>query len=76
MKAKPPKSENEMGKATLHMLIGFYIGDMQRRNCRPDSITTNRRVLERFARSLTPSGEQLSRAAGGRKRYLMPCVIG
>ena len=59
MKAKPPKSENEMGKATLHMLIGFYIGDMQRRNCRPDSITTNRRVLERFARSLAPSGVEL-----------------
>ena len=43
MKAKPPKSENEIGKATLHMLIGFYIGDMQRRNCRPDWVGLDER---------------------------------
>jgi hypothetical protein len=42
-----------MSQATFAALIDFYIGDMLRRNCTPDSITTNRRALDRFARQLT-----------------------
>jgi hypothetical protein len=33
-----------MSQATFAALIDFNIGDMLRRNCTPDSITTNRRT--------------------------------
>ena len=45
-------SERTMGTATLDMLIDYYLGDMQRRVCTEDSVSTNRRALGRFARAV------------------------
>jgi hypothetical protein len=59
MKAKPRKAESEMSQATLSMLISYYTGDMMRRNCTSDSVTTNRRVLERFVRFIAPHGDEV-----------------
>ena len=60
MKArKPRKSESEMSNVSFTMLIDHYASDMLRRNCTADSITTNRRTLERFRRFFAPNGEAL-----------------
>jgi len=58
MKAKKPrKSESEMSNVSFSMLIDHYTSDMLRRNCTTDSITTNRRALERFKRFFAPNRE-------------------
>ncbi len=49
------KTERQMSQTTLSMLIQYYVGDMQRRNLRPDSVEGSRRILLRFARWL-PNG--------------------
>ena len=45
-------SERTMGHAKLDMLIDYYLGDMDRRGCTEDSVSTNRRALGRFARTI------------------------
>jgi site-specific recombinase XerD len=45
-------SERTMGDARLSILIDYYLGDMQRRGCTEDSVSTNRRALGRFARAV------------------------
>ena len=48
-----------MSNVSFSMLIDHYTSDMLRRNCTTDSITTNRRTLERFKRFFAPNGEVL-----------------
>lgn len=47
------RTEVEMSKTTLSMLIDFYLGNMQRRGCTPDSVTSCQRALKRFYRYLS-----------------------
>ena len=44
-----PVPDRTMGKAKLSTLIDYYLGDMRRRGCTDDSVTTNARALRRFA---------------------------
>jgi site-specific recombinase XerD len=53
------KTEAEMSRATVSMLIEFYIGDMQRRGCTNDSVTTNRRSLTRLLRFFASGDAEL-----------------
>jgi len=51
-----------MSHAKLHMLVGlvgYYLGDMERRGCTRDSVTTNRKALRRFCRYVDPEAKQL-----------------
>jgi site-specific recombinase XerD len=52
-------SERTMGHAKLNMLIDYYLGDMERRGCTQDSVTTNRKALRRFCRYVDPEAKQL-----------------
>jgi len=54
-----PSTEHTMGQLTLAMLIDYYVGDMRSRNCTEDSIVTNRRTLQRFARFLAGDGQAI-----------------
>jgi hypothetical protein len=46
-----------MSRTRFQTLIDYYLGDMGRRGCTNDSITTNRRTLERFVRFVSPQNE-------------------
>src|SRR3989304_4462111 len=52
-------SERTMSHAKLDMLIDYYLGDMERRGCTQDSVTTNRRALRRFRKHVDPAARQL-----------------
>lgn len=47
------RSEHEMTTANLDMLIDYYLGNMQRRGCTPESVTSCERALKRFHRFMT-----------------------
>jgi site-specific recombinase XerD len=51
-------SERTMSHAKLDMLIDYYLGDMDRRGCTQDSVTTNRKALRRFCRYVDPEAKQ------------------
>ena len=59
---KTTKTRTTMSNTALSMLIDFYIGDMQRRGCSSDAMTTNQRALQRLARFLAPQGEEIRMA--------------
>jgi hypothetical protein len=46
-----------MSRTKFQTLIDYYLGDMGRRGCTDDSILTNRRTLERFARFVSPQSD-------------------
>jgi hypothetical protein len=52
----------KMGQVKLSMIIDFYVGDMERRGCTPDSVITNRRSLIRFNRFLSSNTESATLA--------------
>jgi len=54
------KSEEEMN-VELSMVIGFYLGDMRRRGVTDDSISTCKSGLARFARFVSPAGDEAVR---------------
>ena len=63
MKSKKRKGEVKvMGQVTLSMIIDFYVGDMERRGCTPDSVITNKRALIRFNRFLSSNTESATLA--------------
>lgn len=45
-----------MDTVNLDTIVGYYLADMQRRNCTDDSVTASRRSLSRFARWLPDGG--------------------
>jgi hypothetical protein len=42
------------------LLIDYHLGDIQPRGCTDDSVSTNRRALQRFARQVDSDSKQLS----------------
>lgn len=51
-------SDRTMSHAKLDMLIDYYLGDMERRGCTQDSVTTNRKALRRFCKYIDPETKQ------------------
>lgn len=52
--------ERTMGHARFDMLINQYLGDMERRDCSADSVSTNHRALGRFARAMHLNAHQVT----------------
>ncbi len=59
MKPSKHKSESEMNQASPNLLIEYYLKEMTRRNCTPDTIVANQRALQRFLAFLAESHSPL-----------------
>jgi integrase/recombinase XerC/integrase/recombinase XerD len=55
--AMKPYARGVMYKTKFQTLIDYYLGDMARRGCTDDSILTNRRTIEKFARFVSPGND-------------------